>query len=89
MQLLPKEAGFSPERLKRVDSYLSGLVESNQLAGVAAYLFRHGKSAYPFMKIDEDYITRNLLADEPDVMKGYGSHVTYKQLTFEDFLTKQ
>lgn len=45
----------------------------------------HGKSAYPFMKIDEDYITRNLLADEPDVMKGYGSHVTYKQLTFEDF----
>ena len=49
----------------------------------------HGKSAYPFMKIDEDYITRNLLADEPDVMKGYGSHVTYKQLTFEDFLIKQ
>lgn len=49
----------------------------------------HGKSAYPFMKIDEDYITRNLLADEPDVMKGYGGHVTYKQLTFEDFLTKQ
>ena len=49
----------------------------------------HGKSAYPFMKIDEDYITRNLLADEPDVMKGDGSHVTYKQLTFEDFLTKQ
>ena len=46
----------------------------------------HGKSAYPFMKIDEDYITRNLLADEPDVMKGYGSHVTYNQLTFEDFL---
>lgn len=49
----------------------------------------HGKSAYPFMKIDEDYITRNLLADEPDVMKGYGSHVTYKQLTFENFLAKQ
>ena len=49
----------------------------------------HGKSAYPFMKIDEDYITRNLLADEPDVMKGYGSHITYKQLTFEDFLAKQ
>lgn len=49
----------------------------------------HGKSAYPFMKIDEDYITRNLLADEPDVMKGYGNHVTYKQLTFEDFLAKQ
>ena len=48
MQLLPKEAGFSPERLKRVDSYLSGLVESNQLAGVAAYLFRHGKSAYQY-----------------------------------------
>lgn len=49
----------------------------------------HGKSAYPFMKIDEDYITRNLLADEPDVMKGYGSHLTYKQLTFEDFLANQ
>ena len=53
------------------------------------FITSHGKSAYPFMKIDEDYITRNLLADEPDVMKGYGSHVTYKQLTFEDFLTKQ
>lgn len=49
----------------------------------------HGKSAYPFMKIDADYITRNLLADEPDVMKGYDSHLTYKQLTFEDFLPKQ
>ena len=49
----------------------------------------HGKSAYPFMKIDEDYITRNLLADEPDVMKGYDSHLTFKQLTFEDFLPKQ
>lgn len=49
----------------------------------------HGKSAYPFMKIDEDYITRNLLADEPDVMKGYDSHLTYKQLTFEDFLANQ
>lgn len=49
----------------------------------------HGKSVYPFMKIDEDYITRNLLADEPDVMKGYDSHLTYKQLTFEDFLAKQ
>lgn len=49
----------------------------------------HGKSAYPFMKIDEDYITRNLLADEPDVMKGYDRHLTYKQLTFEDFLANQ
>lgn len=49
----------------------------------------HGKSAYPFMKMDEDYITRNLLADDPDVMKGYGSNLTYKQMTLDHFFSLQ
>ena len=49
----------------------------------------HGKSAYPFMKMDEDYITRNLLADDPDVMKGYGSDLTYKQMTLDHFFSLQ
>ena len=37
---------------------------------------------YSFLKIDEDYITRNLIDKEPDVMKGYGEKVTYRQLSF-------
>ena len=41
---------------------------------------------YDFLKIDEDYITRNLVANEGDVMKGFGESITYKQLTlFDDF----
>lgn len=43
-----------------------------------------GKMMYQFLKIDEDYITRNLLAKEPDVMKGFGEKVTYKQLSLFD-----
>lgn len=40
---------------------------------------------YQFLKIDEDYITRNLLENDKDVMKDFGEKVTYKQLTlFED-----
>ena len=41
-----------------------------------------GKMMYSFLKIDEDYITRNLIDKEPDVMKGYGEKVTYRQLSF-------
>ena len=41
-----------------------------------------GKMMYSFLKIDEDYITRNLIDKEPDVMKGYGKKVTYRQLSF-------
>lgn len=46
----------------------------------------NGRMMYQFLKIDEDYITRNLLENDKDVMKGFGEKVTYKQLTlFDDF----
>lgn len=46
----------------------------------------NGRMMYQFLKIDEDYITRNLLQNDKDVMKGFGEKVTYKQLTlFDDF----
>ena len=41
---------------------------------------------YNFLKVDEDYITRNLVANEGNIMKGFGQDITYKQLTlFDDF----
>lgn len=43
-----------------------------------------GRMLYPFLKIDEDYITRNLLQNDKDVMKGFGEKVTYKQLSLFD-----
>lgn len=46
----------------------------------------NGRMMYDFLKVDEDYITRSLLENEGDVMKGFGEKVTYKQLTlFDDF----
>ena len=46
----------------------------------------NGKMFYDFLKVDENYITRNLLADDKDVMRGFGEQVTYRQLTlFDDF----
>ncbi len=46
----------------------------------------NGRMMYDFLKIDEDYITRNLVAKEGDVMKGFGENITYRQLTlFDDF----
>lgn len=46
----------------------------------------NGRMMYQFLKIDEDYITRNLLENDKDVMKDFGEKVTYKQLTlFDDF----
>lgn len=44
----------------------------------------NGRMMYQFLKIDEDYITRNLLENDRDVMKGFGEKVTYKQLTLFD-----
>ncbi len=44
----------------------------------------NGKMMYHFLKIDEDYITRNLLENDADVMKGFGEKVTYKQLSLFD-----
>ena len=41
---------------------------------------------YDFLKVEEDYITRNLVSGETDVVKGFGDSITYKQLTlFDDF----
>lgn len=43
-----------------------------------------GRMMYPFMKIEEDYITRNLLDNDQEVMKGFGEDVTYRQLSLFD-----
>lgn len=44
----------------------------------------NGKMMYYFLKVDEDYITRNLLENDRDVMNGFGEKVTYKQLSLFD-----
>ncbi|MBR1743148.1 MAG: putative DNA modification/repair radical SAM protein [Lachnospiraceae bacterium] len=44
----------------------------------------YGKMMYHFMKLEEDYITRNLLENDRDVMKGFGEDVTYQQLSLFD-----
>ncbi len=44
----------------------------------------NGQMMYHFLKIEEDYITRNLLENDADVMKGFDEKVTYKQLTLFD-----
>ncbi len=71
----------------------SGSLDYQALKAIGVVLKRavyfitcNGRMLFPFLKIDEDYITRRLLENEPEVMKGYGERVTYKQLTlFEDF----
>ena len=46
----------------------------------------NGRMMYDFLKVEEDYITRNLVSGETDVVKGFGDSITYKQLTlFDDF----
>lgn len=86
--------GIGPKSARRiVEARKTGKLDYNSLKAIGVVLKRavyfitcYGKMLYPFLKIDEDYITRNLLAKEPDVMKGYGEKVTYKQLSmFEDF----
>ena len=47
----------------------------------------NGRMMYQFLKIDEDYITRNLLENDVEVMKGFGEKVTYRQLTLFDDLS--
>lgn len=44
----------------------------------------NGKMMYQFLKMDEDYITRNLIQGDRQVMEGFGENVTYKQLSFFD-----
>lgn len=71
----------------------SGSLDYQALKAIGVVLKRavyfitcNGRMFFPFLKIEEDYITRRLLENDTDVMKGYGEKVTYKQLTlFEDF----
>ncbi|MDE6852765.1 MAG: putative DNA modification/repair radical SAM protein [Lachnospiraceae bacterium] len=71
----------------------SGSLDYQALKAIGVVLKRavyfitcNGHMLFPFLKIEEDYITRKLLENDADVMKGYGDKVTYKQLTlFEDF----
>ena len=71
----------------------TGSLDFNTLKAIGVVLKRaiyfitcNGKMMYDFLKVDEDYITRNLVANEGDVMKGFGESITYKQLTlFDDF----
>ncbi|KQY92364.1 serine hydrolase [Caulobacter sp. Root1455] len=39
----PDAAGFSPERLKRLDAYMQGLVDQGHLPGAVTLVARHGK----------------------------------------------
>ena len=39
----PDAAGFSPERLKRLDAYMQGLVDQGHLPGAITMVARHGK----------------------------------------------
>lgn len=71
----------------------TGRLDYQALKGMGVVLKRaiyfivcNGKMMYDFLKIDEDYITRNLLENDKNVMEGFGEQVTYKQLTlFDDF----
>ena len=45
-----------------------------------------GRMMYDFLRVDEDYITRNLVSGDRQVMEGFGERVTYRQLSlFDDF----
>ena len=71
----------------------SGSLDFNSLKTIGVVLKRavffitcNGRMMYDFLKVDEDYITRSLVINEGDVMRGFGSDITYKQLTlFDDF----
>lgn len=43
---MPEAAGFSTERLKRIDTMLQGYVNNERVNGVVALLIRNGKIAY-------------------------------------------
>ena len=72
----------------------SGKIDFDTLKKVGVVMKRalyfitcNGKLLYDFLKIEEDYITRNLLADDKDIQMAFGDGVTYRQLSlFDDFL---
>jgi len=41
----PEDLGFDSDRLKRLDAYMAGMVESGRVAGVSTLILRHGKIA--------------------------------------------
>ena len=71
----------------------TGRVDFDSLKAMGVVLKRaiyfitcHGRMFQDFLKVEEDYITRSLLADNTDVMRGFGEGVTYRQLSlFDDF----
>lgn len=71
----------------------TGRVDFDSLKAMGVVLKRaiyfitcHGRMFQDFLKVEEDYITRSLLADNTDVMRGFGERVTYRQLSlFDDF----
>ncbi len=46
MNISPEAAGFSPQRLKRVDALLQGYVDRGELAGMIAQVVRRDQTAY-------------------------------------------
>lgn len=45
-QVTPETAGFSAQRLRRVDATLQAYIDQNKLAGIVAWIARHGKVVY-------------------------------------------
>ena len=76
-----------------VNAGKTGRLDFNALKKMGVVLKRaiyfitcNGRMMYDFLKVEEDYITRNLVSGETDVVKGFGDSITYKQLTlFDDF----
>lgn len=81
--------------LRIVRARRTGRLDFQALKGMGVVMKRaiyfilcNGKMMYDFLKVDEDYITRNLLENDKNVMQGFGEKVTYRQLTlFDDFQT--
>lgn len=76
-----------------VNARKTGRLDFNSLKKIGVVLKRaiyfitcNGRMMYDFLKVEEDYITRNLVSGETDIVKGFGDNITYKQLTlFDDF----
>ena len=89
---LLKVPGIGAKSARRiVDARRQGRIDfaSLKTAGVVLkraiyFITCYGKMFSLFLKQDEDFITRQLLHDNKDVMTDFGSGVTYKQLSFDD-----
>lgn len=92
--VLLRVPGIGTKSAKRiVDARKSGSLDYHALKAIGVVMKRaiyfitcNGRMMYHFLKVDEDYITRNLLENDKDVMKDFGEKVTYKQLSlFDDY----